>query len=67
MNISHTVYPDQVLDQNEWMKTFRVASQVERYQDGRLRAINIMDEWKKGKDSFTFKEVADSMKLLFSK
>ena len=65
MNISHTVYPDQVLDQNEWMKTFRVATLVDRHQEGRTRAINMMDEWRKGKDDFSFKAVADGMKILF--
>lgn len=44
MNIKSTTYPDQVLEQNEWMKTFKVSSQVPKY-DGVERAREMMSMW----------------------
>lgn len=44
MNIKSTTYPDQVLEQNEWMETFKVSSQVPKY-DGIERARQMMAMW----------------------
>jgi hypothetical protein len=45
MKISHTIYPDQPLTQNEWMEQFRVASQVTKYGEGLNRAREMMRDW----------------------
>lgn len=44
MNISKTVYPDQKLSENEWMKAYKVSTQVTKY-DGLERAKQIMRTW----------------------
>jgi len=44
MNISKTVYPDQTLSENEWMKAYKVSTQVPKY-DGLERAKQIMKTW----------------------
>lgn len=44
MKIRSTVYPSTRLEQNEWMKEYRVASRVPKY-DGVDRARKIMKEY----------------------
>lgn len=57
MNIAKTVYPDQKLSENEWMETFKVSTQVAKY-DGLERAKQMMKSYNKSllkpepKDSF---------------
>lgn len=47
MKIRSTVYPETKLEQNEWMKAYRVSSRVPKY-DGVERAGKMMKEY----DSF---------------
>jgi|688.fasta_scaffold1428118_2 hypothetical protein len=65
MNIQSTVYPETTLDQNEWMKAFKVSTLVPKY-DGRERARKMMREWEENKvESFValFKRIIDDWKI----
>lgn len=62
MNIQSTVYPNQVLDQNEWMKEFKVSSQVPKY-DGVERARKMMAEWEENKTESLFKRIIGDLKV----
>jgi len=65
MKIQSTVYPDTTLDQNEWMKAFKVSTQVPKY-DGLNRARKMMNEWEENKvESFTtlFKRIINDWKI----
>lgn len=65
MNIQSTVYPETTLDQNEWMKAFKVSTLVPKY-DGQERARMMMDQWERNKvESFTtlFKRIINDWKI----
>ena len=62
MNIKSTIYPEQVLTQDEWMNEFKVSSQVPKY-DGRDRARAIMEQWQKGEDVSVFRKTISKIKL----
>lgn len=65
MKIQSTVYPDTTLDQNEWMKSFKVSTQVPKY-DGLNRARKMMNEWEENKvESFAtlFKRIINDWKI----
>ena len=63
LKIKSTVYPDSPLSENEWMETFKVSSQVPRY-DGVDRAKAIMRQWEEDRVSTTiWREMADRIKV----
>jgi|688.fasta_scaffold829015_2 hypothetical protein len=63
MNISKTTYPTKSISQNDWMKEFRVSSQVNKY-DGVDRARAMMAQWEEGKTESVWKTFVNSIKLV---
>ena len=59
MHIQSTVYPDQAITEEEWMKEFKVASLVSKSPEGVDRAMWLMSQWQEGKAEFIFQDIAD--------
>ena len=63
LKIRSTVYPEHPLTENEWMETYRVSTQVPRY-DGIDRAREIMKQWEEERVTASiWKGVADKIKV----
>ena len=62
MNISHTVLPPVQLSEQEWMDTFKVSSQVPKY-DGVVRASEMMNQWQEGKTESIWKKVISKLNV----
>lgn len=60
MKIRSTVYPETRLEQNEWMKHYRVASRVPKY-DGIDRARKIMKEYDSLENRSLIKRIAQNL------
>lgn len=60
MKIRSTVYPETKLEQNEWMKTYRVSSRVPKY-DGVERAVKMMKEYDSLENRSLFKRLASKL------
>ncbi len=60
MKIRSTVYPETKLEQNEWMKTYRVSSRVPKY-DGVERAAKMMKEYDSLENRSLFKRIVSKL------
>lgn len=60
MKIRSTVYPETRLEQNEWMKQYRVATLVPKY-DGVERATKMMRQYDSLENRTLFKRLAQKL------
>ena len=63
MNISKTTYPTKSISQNDWMKEFKVSSQV-KDQSGLDNARRIMWQWDEGRTESIWKTFVNNIKLV---
>lgn len=61
MKIKSTVYPDKPLNENEWMKAYKIGTNVPKY-DGIDRARMIMEQWRREGNGEGFREVIKNLK-----
>ena len=62
MKIQSTVYPQKPLSEAEWLKEFKVGTNVPKY-DGIDRARMMMNQWLKEGNGDGFKWIIDDLEL----
>ena len=63
LKIASTTEPPTRPSQNDWMKEFKVSSQVNKY-DGIDRARAMMAQWEEGRTESIWKTFVDNIKLV---